>query len=86
MGNGHENQSKIGKDNHKEEAFGSAPNIQHLGHWDVDGSGHGIGHDIDDWQKRVGLEITGDKGLQVGENRQSETVGQEEEPNAIHLC
>ncbi|KAI6770248.1 hypothetical protein HG530_004877 [Fusarium avenaceum] len=44
---GHEDQAQSGKATHEEEALCTAPDVEGLGHGNVAGCGHGVGHDGD---------------------------------------
>lgn len=53
----HHNQTQCGKGNHDQEALSTTPEIKHLRQWDIKGSCHAIGNNVDDGQQRVCLEF-----------------------------
>lgn len=78
----HEHQAERGEDGHDQEALGTAPDVQDLGHGDEDGGRHGAGDDVDDVQQRVGLEVARDEGEQAREDGALERIDEVDEPDA----
>lgn len=74
MRGGHKDQPEDAESHHEEEAFCASPDVQHLGHRNVDRGGDGPRDDRDDGQKRVGLEGARDEGVQSADNRGFEAV------------
>lgn len=74
MGHSHKDQTQSSKASHEKETFGSTPDVKNLGQGDIDGSGHGVGDDVDDGQERVILELAGDERSQTASNRNLECI------------
>lgn len=83
LGDCHQDHAKCGECDHECKAFSSAPDIQQLGHRDIDCRHHGSSDNFDDCQQRMRLEVAGDIGDQAGQDRTTKAIGEEEDPNAV---
>lgn len=77
----HKDEPQCREGDHEEKALGAAPQVEHLGQWDVDGGAHGVGDDVDDGEERVRFEGARGEGDEVVEDRRLECVDEVEEPH-----
>lgn len=76
-----EDEADGGKGDHEEETLSATPDVEHLGHGDVDGRGHGISDNGDNSQEGVRSPFAGGIGQHDSEDGNAEALDEEEEPD-----
>lgn len=81
----HEDKTKSCKATHEQEALSASPDVEGLGHGDVAGCSHGVGHDGDGGHEGMGLPLAGNIRHQDEVEGTTESTYEEECPDAVEV-